>query len=88
MIAEFDATENEAENLEVPGFPTIMLYQKGKKSMPLEYEGDRKMYDMRTFLWENSEAYKAYFPEKPVAAEQPEPYHQPEEVEENKPEMI
>ena len=60
VIADFDATENEAEDLDVPGFPTIKLYQKGKKDAPIEFEDDdRDMYNFKLFLWENSEAYRA-----------------------------
>ena len=77
VIAEMDSTENEAEDLEVPGFPTIKLYIKGKKNESVEYEGDREIFNFKEYLWENSPAYRAYFPEKPTLPPVAEPFHTP-----------
>jgi protein disulfide-isomerase A1 len=77
VIAEMDSTENEAEDLDVPGFPTIKLYVKGKKNESVEYEGDREIFNFKDYLWENSPAYRAYFPEKPTLSPVPEPFHTP-----------
>jgi len=40
-IAKMDATANEVDGVNVKGFPTIKFYPKGKKSSPMDFEGDR-----------------------------------------------
>jgi len=41
VVANMDATANEAAGVDVEGFPTIRLYLAGKKTEPEEYQGDR-----------------------------------------------
>ena len=43
MIAKMDSTANEIEEVTVKGYPTIMLYQRGKKDKPIEYTGKHDM---------------------------------------------
>ena len=64
LIADFDATANEADGVEVEGFPTIKFYPKGEKSTPIDFEGDRNIDEFRKYLKEHSEAYKKYLSSK------------------------
>merc|ERR1719235_1134217 len=41
VVAKMDATENDAEGLDVQGFPTIKFWRGDKKDDPLDYDGDR-----------------------------------------------
>lgn len=43
MIAEIDATENEIEDLDITGYPTLILFPSGDKEHPIEYSGDRSI---------------------------------------------
>lgn len=60
VIAEMDATVNEAEGVDVRGFPTIKFYPRGDKSNPLDYEGERAKENFITYLKEHSSSYKSY----------------------------
>ena len=57
IIADFDATANEAEGVDIQGFPTLKFFKQGT---PINYEGDRTADNLRTFIKENSEAYKKH----------------------------
>ena len=50
VIAEIDATANEIEGENIKSFPTLKLYPGGKKSNPIEYEGERNLNDMLEFI--------------------------------------
>jgi protein disulfide-isomerase A1 len=61
VIADFDATVNEVAGLEIRGYPTLKWYPKGGKAGS-DYGGGREIGDFKTWLAENSSAYKAGFP--------------------------
>jgi len=58
VIAKMDSTANEVEGISIQGFPTIKFFPKGSTT-PVDYEGDREIEAFKTYLKENSEAYKA-----------------------------
>lgn len=58
VIAKFDATANEAEGVNVRGYPTLIFYPKGGAD-PVTYEGDRDLDGFKKWLNENSEVLKA-----------------------------
>ena len=60
VFADMDTTTNEVAGLELEGFPTLKLYLKGKKSEPLEFDGDRTPEDLKNYLKEHSTAYQNY----------------------------
>eukprot|EP01114_Cavostelium_apophysatum_P013747 TRINITY_DN33_c0_g1_i1.p1 TRINITY_DN33_c0_g1~~TRINITY_DN33_c0_g1_i1.p1 ORF type:complete len:484 (-),score=163.93 TRINITY_DN33_c0_g1_i1:9-1460(-) len=51
VIAKIDATANDVSpRLGIRGFPTIKLFKANEKDTPVDYEGDRSLEDMTTFL--------------------------------------
>ena len=50
LIAEIDSTANEVEEVKINGFPTLKFYPGGKKSKPIDYDGDRSFDDMIKFI--------------------------------------
>lgn len=48
-----DATANEAEGVNVEGFPTIKFYPANNKE-GVDYKGGRTLEEMETFLRENA----------------------------------
>jgi protein disulfide-isomerase A1 len=59
VIADFDATMNEADGVDVKGFPTLKFYPRGAKgSAPLDYEGERTKEGFLAYIKEHSQAYK------------------------------
>mmetsp|Transcript_34930 Transcript_34930/g.31463 ORF Transcript_34930/g.31463 Transcript_34930/m.31463 type:complete len:484 (-) Transcript_34930:262-1713(-) len=56
VIAKMDATANEAEGVNIRGFPTLKFYKRGSKSRPMDFEGDRTEEGFIQFLKENSSA--------------------------------
>ena len=60
VIGKFDATTNEVDGLEIRGYPSLKFYPRGNKANPVEYNGGRELEDFKTWLKENSPAYKAY----------------------------
>lgn len=64
VIADFDATANEAENVDIRGFPTLKFYPMDNKNGPLDYEGNRELDGFKEYLKEHSKAYKKYLESK------------------------
>ena len=57
VIAKFDATENEADGVEVRGYPTLIFYPKDNKE-GVNYEGERELDDFKKYLDENASSVK------------------------------
>merc|ERR1711964_879615 len=53
VIAKFDATANEAEGVEVRGYPTLIFYPKGNKA-GVNYDGERDLESFRKWLGDQS----------------------------------
>jgi len=49
VIAKFDATVNEAEGVEIRGYPTLKWYPKGNKEGE-SYEGERDLAGLKKFI--------------------------------------
>ena len=55
LMAKIDATENEVENINISGFPTVKFYPGNKKNKaPIDYNGDRSVDDMIKFIKTNA----------------------------------
>jgi len=63
IIADFDATENEAAGVEIRGYPTLKFYPRDNKA-GIDYNEGREYDDMVAWLAENSAAYKEHFAKK------------------------
>lgn len=59
VIGKFDATANEAEGVQVRGYPTLIFYPKGKKDEPVTYDGDRDLEGFKKWLSENAPTQKS-----------------------------
>jgi len=57
VVAKFDATLNEAEGVEVRGYPTLIWYPRDNKA-GVTYEGERDLESFKKFFEENSAALK------------------------------
>jgi len=57
VIAKFDATANEAEGVEVRGYPTLIFYPKDNKK-GVDYSGERELDNFKTWLADNSPVLK------------------------------
>ncbi|CCK69152.1 protein disulfide isomerase PDI1 KNAG_0C00380 [Huiozyma naganishii CBS 8797] len=53
VVAEVDCTLNDISDVDIVGFPTMILYPAGKNSTPVVYEGSRSLEDMMQFIHEN-----------------------------------
>jgi protein disulfide-isomerase A1 len=53
VIGKFDATANEAEGVEVRGYPTLIFYPKDNKA-GISYDGDRDVESFTAWLKENA----------------------------------
>jgi protein disulfide isomerase len=53
VIAKFDATANEAEGVEVRGYPTLIFYPKDNKA-GISYDGERDVESFTAWLKENA----------------------------------
>jgi protein disulfide-isomerase A1 len=60
VIAKMDATANEVDGVDIRGYPTLKFYPRGKKSSPVDYDGNRDAEGFKAWIKENSAAYKAY----------------------------
>lgn len=56
VIGKMDSTANEAEGVNVRGFPTLKFYKKGSKNAPMDFEGDRTVEGFIAFLKKHSTA--------------------------------
>ena len=55
LMAKIDATENEVENINISGFPTVKFYPGNKKNKaPIDYNGDRSVDEMIKFIKTNA----------------------------------
>ena len=61
VIAKFDATANEADGLNIRGFPTIIFYPKDNKE-GVSYDGERTLEAFSKWLEENSAVLKSRAP--------------------------
>lgn len=57
VIAKFDATANEAEGVEIRGYPTLIFYPKDNKA-GIDYSGERELQNFKDWLAENSPVLK------------------------------
>jgi len=58
IIAKFDATANEADGVEIRGYPTLMFYGKDNKE-GVDYSGERELQNFKDWLAENSSVLKS-----------------------------
>lgn len=58
VIAKFDATANEAEGVQIRGYPTLIFYPKDNKE-GVTYEGDRDLDGFKEWLGKHSTAAAA-----------------------------
>ena len=57
VIGKFDATANEAEGVEVRGYPTLIFYPKDNKE-GVSYDGERDVASFEAWLKENAPTVK------------------------------
>lgn len=57
IIADFDATENEAAGVDIRGYPTLKFYPKDNKA-GIDYNEGREYDEIVAWLAENSSAYE------------------------------
>jgi len=57
VIGKFDATANEAEGVEVRGYPTLIFYPKDNKE-GVSYDGERDVASFEAWLKENAPTIK------------------------------
>jgi protein disulfide-isomerase A1 len=50
LIAKMDGTGNEYPKVEATGYPTILLFLKGKKDKPVKFEGEKTLQKFLIFL--------------------------------------
>jgi protein disulfide-isomerase A1 len=58
VIGKFDATANEADGVEVQGYPTLIFYPKDNKS-GINYDGERDLESFKKWINEKSPVLKA-----------------------------
>ena len=50
LIAEFDGTKNEAEDIHIKGYPPIRFWPAGKKRTPIDFSGERTLKNLEDFI--------------------------------------
>jgi thioredoxin-like negative regulator of GroEL len=50
MIAKMDATQNDAWNLQVQAYPTIVFYRAGEDKQPVFFQGPHNIEDLAHFI--------------------------------------
>lgn len=58
VIAKFDATANEADGVEIRGYPTLKFYPKDNKD-GVDYDGERDLDSFKKWLTEKSPVLQA-----------------------------
>jgi len=58
VIAKFDATTNEADGVNIRGYPTLKFYPKDNKE-GVDYSGERDFESLKTYLTENASTAKS-----------------------------
>ncbi|OII74524.1 uncharacterized protein cubi_00077 [Cryptosporidium ubiquitum] len=53
-IAKIDGSQNEVENIQILGYPSILLFKLGKKTEPILYSGDRSVANMIEWISKNT----------------------------------
>ncbi|KAJ1610643.1 protein disulfide isomerase [Cryptosporidium canis] len=53
-IAKIDGSQNEVDNIQILGYPSILLFKSGKKTDPIMYNGDRSVANMIKWISENT----------------------------------
>ena len=54
ILAEYDATANENEEVSIKGFPTLIFYPAKNKAEPVNYDGERNEESIIKFLKEHA----------------------------------
>ena len=57
VIAKFDATENEADGVDVHSYPTLIFYPRDNKA-GVNYDGGRELEPLKTWVEENAPSFK------------------------------
>jgi protein disulfide isomerase len=57
VIAKFDATENEAEGVDVGSYPTLIFYPRDNKA-GVNYDGGRELEPLKKWIEENAPSFK------------------------------
>jgi len=65
IIANMDATANEAEGVNIEGFPTLVYYPANNKE-GVDYKGGRTLEDLTKFIEENATTKAAAVEEEPL----------------------
>ena len=63
-IAKMDSTANEVDGVDIRGYPTLKWYPKDNKKSPVDYDGERELDGLKTWLKEHSASYKHYLEKK------------------------
>ncbi|KAL3129780.1 protein disulfide isomerase [Cryptosporidium hominis] len=53
-IAKIDGSQNEVENIQILGYPSILLFKSGMKTEPILYNGDRSVANMIEWISKNA----------------------------------
>lgn len=61
LIAEIDATENDAPGFQIKGFPTLIFFPANHKDEPITYSSARTVDSMREFIFDNADLVSVLF---------------------------